>query len=79
MKTRLPGLLIAFALLVGGCGNAAQKEAYEHAVAMEQQLSGDHASEVVAEYRKVIRLEPGAKGATTHRGGGGPAEGRGDT
>lgn len=63
MKTLLCALPVALALLSGGCGNAAQKDAYENAVKMEQPLSSDRAAAIIAEYQKVIRMEPGSEWA----------------
>ena len=48
---------IGAALLFGACGNSAQKEAYEKAVKMDQ-LPGDHATALVMEYERVVRMEP---------------------
>jgi hypothetical protein len=51
-------LLLGLALFIGGCGNAAQQKAYEHAAQMEQQCTAETAPGIIAEYRKVIALEP---------------------
>ena len=56
-KTVVGVCAIGAALLFGACGNAAQKEAYEKAVKMDQ-LPGDHATALVMEYERVVRMEP---------------------
>ena len=53
-------LLAGLALAAGGCGNAAQKNAFEHAAKAEQQVTLENAPAVIAEYRQVIALEPGS-------------------
>jgi hypothetical protein len=53
-------LALSLALLATGCGNAAQQQAYEAAVRAETQLTPENAPAVVAEYRRVIALEPGS-------------------
>ncbi|HMD60607.1 MAG TPA: hypothetical protein VKG78_04215 [Opitutaceae bacterium] len=58
MKPQLRALLTISALLAGGCGSA-QERAYENAARMEQQLSADRLGAAVAEYQRVIRIEPG--------------------
>lgn len=56
-------LSLGFALFVGGCGNAAQEKAYEQSVKAEQQLTAENASTIIAEYQKVIALQPGSEWA----------------
>lgn len=68
MKSRRPALvpvlaLLGLALLATGCGNAAQQQAYEQAVQAEAQLTPENAPAVIADYRRVIALEPGSKWA----------------
>jgi len=63
MKTRLSVLVLFLALLAGGCGGSDQKAAYENAVKREQNFSAERAGAIIAEYQKVIRLEPGSKWA----------------
>ncbi|HEY8993714.1 MAG TPA: hypothetical protein VIM71_03435 [Lacunisphaera sp.] len=41
-----------------GCGNRAQQQAYEHAVQMEQHLTAENVPTLIADYRRVIALEP---------------------
>lgn len=53
-------LMVGLALLVGGCGNAAQEKAYEQAARAEQQLTAENASTLIAEYKKIIALQPGS-------------------
>lgn len=67
MKTRpwkivLGAGSLGAALLLGACGDSAQKQAYEHAVRLEQETpSGpEHAHALIAGYQRVIRLEPGS-------------------
>ena len=56
-------LWIGLALAVTACGNSAQQQAYEHAAEAEQQLTADNAPTVVAEYKKVIALQPSSEWA----------------
>ena len=53
-------LLIGLALLVAGCGNAAQQQAYEQAAKAEQQITAENVSAIIAEYKRVIVLQPGS-------------------
>ncbi len=55
------GVGVAFFLI--GCGNSAQQQAYEQATKAEQQLSMENASAIVAEYQRVIALQPGSEWA----------------
>ena len=64
LKAALAALVIALTGFIAGCGDSVQKTAYEHAVALEQQLPVDRAPAIIAEYREVIRLEPGSAWAT---------------
>jgi len=50
-------LTFGFTLLISGCGNSAQKEAYEHAARAEQQMTPENTSAIVAEYKQVIALK----------------------
>lgn len=45
-------------LLVSGCSNRAQQQAYERAVQAEQHLTVENAPVLIADYRRVIALEP---------------------
>ena len=49
--------------LVIGCDNAAQKQAFTNASVMEQQPYGNLSVLVIAEYQKVIQMDPGSKWA----------------
>lgn len=51
---------IGLALFAAGCGNSAQQKAYEQAAKAEQQLAAENAATVVAEYKRVIALQPGS-------------------
>lgn len=62
-KLILSALSIGLALLVGGCGNAAQQKAYEQAAKMEQQLTAENAPAIITEYKQVITLQPGTEWA----------------
>jgi len=59
-KLKTAGLILGLALLAGGCGNSAQQKAYEQAAKAEQQLTAENAAAVVADYRRVIALQPGS-------------------
>ena len=54
----LSALVLVFALAVAGCGNRAQQQAYERAVQAEQHLTVETAPALIADYRRVIALEP---------------------
>jgi len=56
-------LTFGFTLLVGGCGNSAQKEAYEHAEKAEQQMTAENAPAIVSEFKQVIALKPDSEWA----------------
>ena len=56
-------LVFGCALLVGGCGKSAQQQAYEQAATTEPQLTAENASAIIAEYKKVIALQPGSEWA----------------
>ena len=55
---RVAALLFILMLLLGGCGNSAQRQAYEQAAAAERQLTADNAPAIIAQYQRVIVLEP---------------------
>lgn len=55
--------LAGLALLAGGCGNSAQERAYARAEQLERQSTTESAPAVIAEYRRVIALEPGSSWA----------------
>jgi len=57
-KTVVGVCAIGAAVLFGACGNAVQKQAYEQAAKMEQQGSRDNPTALIAEYQRVVRLEP---------------------
>lgn len=48
----------ALALCLGGCGNAAQQQAYEHAVQLEEKYTAESAPAIIKEFQQVIALEP---------------------
>lgn len=48
----------ALALGLGGCGNAAQQKAYEHAAQLEEKYTAESAPAIIREYQRVIALEP---------------------
>ncbi len=52
-------LALGLALAWAGCGNRAQEQAYAHAVQAEAQFTVEAAPALVAEYRRVIALDPG--------------------
>ena len=54
---------LGLGLLLGGCGNAAQEQAYAHAVQLEQSFTPENAATIIAEYRRAIALEPGSSRA----------------
>ena len=58
-----PLLSIGFGLLLGGCGNAAQEQAYAHAVELERTLTPENSSVIVAEYKRAIAVAPGSSRA----------------
>jgi len=45
-------------LCLGGCGNAAQQKAYEHAAQLEEKYTTESAPAIIKEYQQVIALEP---------------------
>lgn len=55
--------LLGLALSAGGCGNAAQQQAYEKAAKAEQQITTENTPALITEYRKVIALQPGSEWA----------------
>jgi len=59
----LSALLLGLALFAGGCGNAAQQQAFEQAVKAEQQLTAENAPAIIAEYKRAIALQPGSEWA----------------
>ncbi len=59
-KSAVCAFAICAALLVGACSDSPQQQAYEHAVKREQQLPRADASALVAEYQRIVRLEPGS-------------------
>ena len=71
MKSRAPMLgcrvvplaAVGLGLLFGGCGNAAQEQAYAHAVQLEQSFTPENSAPIIAEYRRAIALEPASRRA----------------
>ena len=71
MKSRAPMVgcrvgplaAVGLGLLLGGCGNAAQEQAYAHAVQLEQTFTPESSAPIIAEYRRAIALEPGSRRA----------------
>ncbi len=63
LKTIGFALGIGLALFVAGCGNSVQQKAYEQAAKAEQQLTAENAATVVAEYKRVVALQPGSEWA----------------
>jgi hypothetical protein len=59
----VPVMAVGLVLLVSGCGNTAQQQAYERAMQAEQQMTSENAPALVADYRRVIALEPGSRWA----------------
>ncbi len=55
----LLALVLVLALALAGCGNAAQRQAYERAAQAEQHLTAENAPALLADYRRVIALKPG--------------------
>lgn len=53
-------LLAALALFASGCGNAAQEQAYARAEKQERSFTVETAPAIIAEYKRVIALEPGS-------------------
>jgi outer membrane protein assembly factor BamD (BamD/ComL family) len=56
-------LLIGLALLLGGCGNSAQQQAYEQAASAERQLTAENSPAIIAQYKRVIARQPGSNWA----------------
>lgn len=56
----VPILGVGIALFLTSCGNSAQQRAYEQAAKAEQQFTVENASAIVAEYQRVIGLQPGS-------------------
>ena len=56
------GTILGFGavLFVAACGNHAQQQAYELAIKSEQSFTVENAPAIVAEYQRVIALEPGS-------------------
>ena len=67
IKTVACILAVGLVSLHGGCGNAEQKEAYERAETMEQQLPIEKAPAIITAFEQVIRMEPGSKWAEKAR------------
>jgi len=63
VRTVVFTFVIGLALFVSGCGNAAQKKAYEQAMKAELEAPIESAATVIAEYKQVIALEPGSSWA----------------
>lgn len=53
-------LLAGLVLLASGCGNAAQEQAYARAEQAERSFTAETAPAIIAEYKRVIALEPGS-------------------
>ena len=51
------------AFLVGGCTKSVQQKAYEQAAQKEQQLSAESAAAIIADYKRLIALEPDSEWA----------------
>lgn len=60
-------LALVAALLLGACGASTQREAFEKAETLEQQLPPEKAAPVLAEYQHVISLDPTSKWADRAR------------
>jgi len=54
----VPAVALGLSLLVSGCGNRAQQAAYECAAQAEQHLTVENAPALLADYRRVIAIEP---------------------
>jgi hypothetical protein len=52
------GLLFSVLCLCSGCGNAEQAQAYARAEQAEQRFSLETAPAIIADYRRVIALDP---------------------
>lgn len=53
----LPWLMLS-ALLAAGCGGSAQAQAYARAEEAERSFSAETAPAIIAEYRRVVALDP---------------------
>jgi hypothetical protein len=53
----------SLALFVAGCGDSAQQQAFEQAAKAEQQFAAENAPTIIADYRRVIALQPGSEWA----------------
>jgi hypothetical protein len=63
LRTLALTLGIGLAFFVVGCGNSAQRKAYEQAAKAEQQLIAENAAGVIAEYKRVVALQPDSEWA----------------
>jgi hypothetical protein len=71
MKSRVHKILartapfawIALGLLLTGCGNAAQEQAFAHALQLEESFTPENAPAIIAEYRRAIAVAPGSSRA----------------
>lgn len=60
-------LILGLALWLGGCGNAAQQQAYEQALQQEERYTAETAPAIIQEYRRVIALKPDSAWAKKSR------------
>src|ERR1035437_8973803 len=62
-KRILAGLLVRLVVIVRGFGNTRQPAALQPAAKAEQQFTADNAAAIIAEYKRVIALQPGSEWA----------------
>jgi len=60
-------LTLGLALLAGGCGKSVQQKAFDDALGKEQQMSEASTGAIIAEYSRVIALQPDSEWAALAR------------
>ena len=56
-------ILMGLGLFSGGCGNAAQEQAYAHAVELERSFTPENSAAIITEYKRAIAYAPGSSRA----------------
>jgi hypothetical protein len=62
-RRAFPAIALGLILAASGCGHSAQETAYLNAERREREAAVEAAPDVIADYRRVIALEPGSRWA----------------